>query len=130
VPAEHGLEGVALQHKDLAVIGRADLWMGISGAYTLLGEQAQALRAGQKAMELVPELADAVAGPIYSLNLASSLAYFGEKDRALAELARLLRTPYGENIYVAKYSPAWFPLHGDPRFEALVNAPVNNAPLF
>jgi tetratricopeptide (TPR) repeat protein len=108
----------------------AGLWLGLSGAYTLLGDKAQALRAGQKAMELVPESADAVAGPIYSLNLASSLAYLGEKDRALAELARLLRTPYGENIYVAKYSPAWYPLHGDRRFEALVNDPANNAPLF
>lgn len=108
----------------------AGLWVGLSGAYTLLGDKAQALRAAQKAVELVPESADAVAGTTYSQNLASCLAYLGEKDRAIAELARLLRTPYGENIYVARCSPAWFPLHGDPRFEALVNDPKNNAPLF
>jgi TolB-like protein/Flp pilus assembly protein TadD len=108
----------------------AGLWAGLGSAYTLLGNRAQALRAGQKAMELVPESADAVAGPTYSQNLASCLAYLGEKDRAIAELARLLRTPYGENIHVARRSPAWFPLHGDPRFEALVNDLKNNAPLF
>ena len=108
----------------------AGLWVGLSGAYALLGDKPQALRAAQKAMELVPESADAVAGPTYSQNLASCLAYLGEKDRALAELARLLRTPYGENIHVAKGSPTWFPLHGDARFEALVNDPKNNAPLF
>jgi tetratricopeptide (TPR) repeat protein len=108
----------------------AGLWVGLSGAYALLGDKAQALRAAQKAMELVPESADAVVGPTHSQNLASCLAYLGDKDRALAELARLLRTPYGENIYVAKYSAAWFPLHGDPRFEALVNDLKNNAPLF
>lgn len=107
----------------------AGLWAGLSGAYALLGDKAQALRAGQKAMELVPESADAVAGPTYSQNLASCLAYLSDKDRALAELARLLRTPYGENIYVARYSAAWFPLHGDPRFEALVNDLKNNAPM-
>jgi len=104
--------------------------VGLSGGYALLGDRTQALRAAQKAMELVPESTDAVAGPTYSENLASCLAYLGDKDRALAELARLLRTPYGENIYVAKYSPTWFPLHGDPRFEALVDDPKNNAPLF
>ncbi|HUJ42669.1 MAG TPA: TIR domain-containing protein [Opitutaceae bacterium] len=108
----------------------AGLWVGLSGGYALLGDRTQALRAAQKAMELVPESTDAVAGPTYSENLASCLAYLGDKDRALAELARLLRTPYGENIYVAKYSPTWFPLHGDPRFEALVDDPKNNAPLF
>ena len=108
----------------------AGLWVGLSGAYALLGDKAQALRAAQKAMELVPESADAVSGPTYSQNLASCQAYLGDKDRALAELARLLRTPYGENLYVAKCSPAWFPLHGDPRFDALVNDLKNNAPLF
>ena len=108
----------------------ADLWAGLSGAYTLLGDKAAALRAAQKAVELVPESADAVAGPTYSQNLASCMAYLGEKDRAIAELARLLRTLYGENIYVARGSPAWYPLHGDPRFEALVNDLKNNAPLF
>jgi len=108
----------------------AGLWVGVSGAYTLLGDKAPALRAAQKAVDLVPESADAVAGPTYTQNLASCLAYLGEKDRALAELARLLRTPYGENIYVARASPTWFPLHGDPRFEALVHDLKNNAPLF
>jgi TolB-like protein/cytochrome c-type biogenesis protein CcmH/NrfG len=108
----------------------AGLWAGLSNAYALLGDKAQALRAAQKAVELVPESADTVAGPIYSQNLASCLAYLGEKDQAIAELARLLRTPYGENIYVARVSPAWYPLHGDPRFEALVNDLKNNAPLF
>lgn len=107
----------------------ASFWGSLGGAYVLLGDRAEALRCAQKAMDLVSEANDALAGPANSLNYASCLAWLGDKDRALAELARLLRTPWGENIYTAKLGTAWFPLHGDPRFEALVNDPKNNAPL-
>ncbi|MBI4622134.1 MAG: TIR domain-containing protein [Verrucomicrobia bacterium] len=108
----------------------ASFWASLGAAEVLLGNRAEALRCAQKAMELVPESKDALAGPAYSLNHASCLAWLGEKDRALAELARLLRTPFGENVHGAKFGTAWFPLRGDPRFEALVNDPKNNAPLF
>jgi hypothetical protein len=37
--------------------------------------------------------------------------------------------PGGDNLYVAKFSPTWFPLRGDPRLEALLADPKNNAPL-
>jgi tetratricopeptide (TPR) repeat protein len=107
----------------------ASFWANLGGAHVLLGDRTEALRCAQKAMDLVPESKDALSGPAYSLNYASCLAWLGDKDRALAELARLLRTPWGENIYSAKTGAAWFPLRGDPRFEALVNDPKNNAPL-
>jgi tetratricopeptide (TPR) repeat protein len=107
----------------------ANAWSGLSNAYMLVGNREEALRCARRAMELVPESNDAVAGPGFSLNYASMQAWLGDKDAALAELARLLRTPYGENIYTARSSPTWLPLHGDPRFEALVNDPKNNAPM-
>jgi tetratricopeptide (TPR) repeat protein len=107
----------------------AGYWASLGSAYVLLGDRAEALRCAQKAIDLVPESKDALLGPSFTLNYASCLAWLGDKDRALAELARLLRTPWGENIYAAKAGTAWFPLRGDPRFEALVNDPKNNAPL-
>ena len=105
------------------------LWTNLGLAYAVLGERAESLRCAQKAMDLVPESKDAIFGPNYTFNCAVCLAWLGDKDRALAELARLLRTPRGENIYMAKASASWFPLRGDPRFEALVNDPKNNAPM-
>jgi hypothetical protein len=43
----------------------------------------------------------------------------------------LLRTPYsGLNVHEMKRDPTYTPLRGDPRFEALLNDPKNNAPLF
>ena len=123
-------EGAASLKADLEKQpANASLWAGLSGAHVLLGDRADALRCAQKAKDLVPESKDAILGPNFSLNYGSCLAWLGDKDRALAELARLLRTPWGENVYTAKFSTSWFPLRGDPRFEALVNDPKNNAPM-
>jgi tetratricopeptide (TPR) repeat protein len=105
-------------------------WATLGSAYALIGNKADALRCSQSAKDLVPETKDAVTGPPLSLNHAQVLAWCGEKDRALAELARLLRTPFGENIYAARTGAGWLPLWDDPRFQALVNDPKNNAPIF
>jgi TolB-like protein len=115
---------------ELAQKPSATAWAWLAGAYALIGDKAEALRCAQTSRDLIPESKDAVAGPPLSVYHAQVLAWVGEKDRALAELARLLRTPFGENIYAAKFSPYWLPLRDDPRFQALVNDPKNNAPLY
>ena len=58
------------------------------------------------------------------------LAWVGERDQSLAELARLLKLPSGLNVHELHRSPHYLPLQGDPRFEALLNDPKNNAPLY
>ena len=68
------------------------------------------------------------------------MAWTGAKDAALDELERLLKIPtFGGNfqlgssilnVHVMRHHPFLFPLRGDPRFEALLNNPKNNAPLF
>jgi hypothetical protein len=69
--------------------------------------------------------------------LASVYAQVGEKDLALAEFARLLKTPHGANVFAAargstcaNAAVSFKPLRDDPRFQALLADPKNNEPLF
>jgi serine/threonine protein kinase len=51
------------------------------------------------------------------------LSQLYEVDAAMAELPRLLELPAGESPGDLRYSPFWYPLRNDPRFEALLKNP-------
>ncbi len=118
----------------------AKLWAALSRMEALLGQNEAALRDAKKAVELLPEGVDAALGTVFTANLAAVYAWIGDKDRAIAEITRLLRIPthsgsFGGmssvvNIHTLRVSPHFFPLRGDPRFKALLNDPKNNEPLF
>ncbi len=65
---------------------------------------------------------------------AVNRAWTGEKAEAVAGLTEILRSPRMAesqvNVYRLRYSLLTFPLRGDPAFEAMLNDPANNAPLF
>ena len=108
-----------------------NLLRGLSIIEALLGQKEEALRDARKAVELMPETLDTLAGPVSGRNLAVVYAWTGDKDRAIAELARLIRVPRGvTSVHELRVDPAFAPLRGDPRFEALLNDPKNNEPLF
>ncbi|MEJ0088456.1 MAG: adenylate/guanylate cyclase domain-containing protein [Limisphaerales bacterium] len=107
----------------------SSMWGNLALLHAIVGEKEQALACSRKAVDLVPESVDAVVGPNNSTGLAQIMAWTGDKDGALKELTRLLQTPYGVNIYNARLDIGWLPLRSDPRFEALINNPTNNAPL-
>jgi tetratricopeptide (TPR) repeat protein len=110
----------------------SQLWACLSLTHALSGEKVEALRSARRSAELMPESNDALLGPSNSAMCALALAWIGEKDRALAELERLLHGtngvyPYwGVNIYQCRAS--WRPLQDDPRFKGLVSDPKNNEP--
>jgi TolB-like protein/Flp pilus assembly protein TadD len=107
--------------------GNAQLWSDIALTQAILGKKDEALASMQKATDLLPESRDAVVGPGISQNGAYTLMWAGEKDRALAEFARLLHVPFGVNIYALRYSCR--PLQDDPRFKEMIGNPQNNAPI-
>ena len=118
----------------------AKLWAALSRMEVLLGQKDAAMRDARQAVELLPESVDAFMGPAFTANLAAVYAWTGDKDRAIAEITRLLRIPTNGggiaginsvvNIHALRVSPQFFPLRGDPRFEALLKDPKNNEPLF
>ena len=140
--AAHGdLAGARLRLGKLPAEGRSKLerqptndllWSEQALMEALLGQKTEALRAARKAVELMPESLDATDGPEYGRTLAVVYAWTGDKDRALAELTRLLRVPFGYygSVHDLRVDAAFAPLRGDPRFEALLKDPKNLEPLF
>jgi TolB-like protein/Flp pilus assembly protein TadD len=107
------------------------LWNQLGRMERILGNRDEALRCVRRATELVPKSLDTWGAGTYSYSLALIHAWTGDKETALAELTSLLRQARGTpSIHTMRTSASTFPLHGDPRFEALLNDPKNNAPLF
>src|SRR5438552_1015187 len=85
-----------------------------------LGRKDDALREGQRAVELLPVEKDAMDGSAMIEYLAIIAAWVGEKDLACEQLAVVIRRPSGLNYGELKLLPFWDPLRGDPRFEEIV----------
>ncbi len=96
----------------------------------LLGHKKEALAAARQARAIMPDSLDVLSarGPRYAL--AFALAWTGDKEVACAELRQMLATSGNVNVHVLKNGPAFASLKGYPAFEALLNDPKNNAPLF
>ena len=105
-------------------------WTFLSGMEAILGHKEEALRCADRSVEIMSESLDALDGVNYAKIRAKVYDWTGDKERALAEYTRLIRvpSPYFMNVHEMKH--AYSTLHGDPRFEALLNDPANNAPLF
>ncbi|HMM33653.1 MAG TPA: hypothetical protein PKA62_02835, partial [Thermoanaerobaculia bacterium] len=86
--------------------------LGLALAY--LGRSAEAARAGERAVALVPVEKDAYRGPLLLHQLARIRAATGRKEEAIDALERLLAVPY-------TLTPAW--LRADPTFDALRASP-------
>src|SRR5206468_3142001 len=79
-----------------------------------------ALREGQRAVELLPVEKDAMEGSAMIEYLAMIAAWVGDKDLACEQLANVIRRPSSLSYGQLKLLPFWDPLRGDPRFEKLV----------
>jgi TolB-like protein/Tfp pilus assembly protein PilF len=87
-----------------------------------LGRKEDALREGQRAIDLLPVEKDSVNGPHMIEYFAMTAAWLGEKELACEQLARAEQLPgYGTMTYgQLKLMPYWDSLHGEPCFEKIV----------
>ncbi|MEY2488470.1 MAG: hypothetical protein QOC70_412 [Verrucomicrobiota bacterium] len=90
--------------------------------HALRGNKDEAIRAGRRAVELLPVSKDAYDGPLIATKLAVIYTQVGEANRAIDLLADLMKTPNGPTPGTLRVEPEWEPLRGDPRFEKLAKA--------
>jgi serine/threonine protein kinase/Flp pilus assembly protein TadD len=87
----------------------------------ILGNQEDAIREGERAVELTPVSKNAIEGATLVRYLAVIYAWTGNKDRAIQRLAETTYLPGSHVSYgYLRLHPLWDPLRGDPRFEAIV----------
>ena len=98
-------------------------WCVLGVIDAALGRKEDALREGQRAVELLPVERESVNGLHMIEYLAMIAAWVGEKDLACEQLAKAIRYPmypstvsYGE----LKLMPWWDALRGEPCFEKIV----------
>ena len=87
----------------------------------VLGNNENAIREGERAVELIPVSKSAIEGSVLTQYLAIIYAWTGDKTCAIERLAEAAKLP-GSHVTFGylRLHPLWDPLRGDPRFEAIV----------
>ncbi|MCZ6826171.1 MAG: tetratricopeptide repeat protein [Gammaproteobacteria bacterium] len=96
------------------------IFSSLSFVHAGLGERNEALEAAQTAYELLPVNVDAMNGPGYVLNYATTYAMLGQHDAAIEKLEELLSRPSGWSPNHILRNPGFDKLHDEPAFEALM----------
>jgi tetratricopeptide (TPR) repeat protein len=88
--------------------------------YAGLGRNEEAIREGDRALELLPESKDAMDGPILVISMARIYAITGDREKAIDLLEHSLQTPAGTNVHELRMDPTWDPLRDHSRFQKLI----------
>jgi hypothetical protein len=81
------------------------------------------VRAGRRAVELLPPSADAASGPFLQTCLSQIYLLTGQLDQAIATLRPLLTAPSWITPAELATDPLWAPLRGHRGFASLLAAP-------
>jgi TolB-like protein/Flp pilus assembly protein TadD len=86
-----------------------------------LGNKEDAVREGERAVELTPIAESAIDGAMFIQYLGVIYAWTGDIDRSIERLGQAVKLPGSHVTYGnLRLNPFWDPLRGDPRFEAIV----------
>ncbi len=88
-------------------------------ALAYAGRPADAIRLGERSVELLPVSADGLSGPYNLHQLIRVYALAGEREKAIDRLEQLLAVPYFVSPGWLRVDPTFDPLRDHPRFERL-----------
>ena len=111
-----------LEEKIKSGAGEPAIYATLGRAHAALGRRDDAVREGQKAVELLPVSKDAFNGTFHLEQLAEIHARLGHVDEVLSIIRQLLEMPAGLVISPAllRLDPAWDPIRNDPGFQQLL----------
>ena len=92
--------------------------LGIASAG--MGKKTQAIRHGQKAIDIHPISQDAMTGPYRIEDLAFIYALVDEPENALDQIDHLLSIPSHVSVDLVKIDPKWNSLRENPRFRKII----------
>ncbi|HKS03964.1 MAG TPA: hypothetical protein VJR49_01295 [Chthoniobacterales bacterium] len=87
-----------------------------------LGHKEVAIQEAKHAADLMPLSKDVYDGALVLEGLAQVYTWTNEADRAVELLQKLAAMPSYVNYARLKLYPIWNPVHGDPRFEKIVDS--------
>jgi len=115
-----GRARVAFEERTRESPDNLEIHEGLGLVHAYLGRKNDAIREGERAVELMPVAKDALSGPRYVRSLAAIDALVGEPDAAIDQIEYLLSIPSKLTVGYLRVHPAWDPLRDHPRFQALL----------
>lgn len=97
------------------------LHIAIGTALAGLGKHQEAIRHGERAVEILPFSHEAYRGAYVLEGLARIYAMTGRHGDAIDALHTLLTRPSHVNHVILRLDPAWDPLRNEPRFQKLIS---------
>jgi serine/threonine protein kinase/Tfp pilus assembly protein PilF len=88
-------------------------------AYAGFGRKADAIREGQRGVDLMPVSKEFLRGAYRLWDLAKIYTMVGESEKALDLLQQLISMPSDFSIAWIRSDPTWAPLRNNPRFKKL-----------
>jgi tetratricopeptide (TPR) repeat protein len=98
----------------------ARLHSALGIAYAGLGKKEEAIREGERALELLPVSRDAATGPFRIEKLALIYTMVGELDAALDQIEYLLSIPSFISVHTLQVDPRLDPLREHPRYREII----------
>jgi TolB-like protein len=118
--ARKGFEAWLAKNPEQLSIWEARALAFVAEVDAALGRKEDAVQEAHKALELWPLSRNATVAPDVAAIVAVAYVSAGERDAALALLARFAKLPCGPTAGDLKLNPVWDQIRSDPRFNKIV----------